>query len=165
MFKLHTEAATRGVIYSLCNFIKKRLHHRPFTANVVKFLRSLNLRNIYEWLLLDISMKSFPNEFEKWLWKTKCYGSVMTEHVLAQRLLKSSKLPNQHEQLFQKYPLSFFQKCLKGYYLNKLMKICKLNSQSILQVFAKTTVLKMLHWKMENYLVLFLWICKKRLIP
>ena len=116
MFKLHTEAATRGVIYSLCNFIKKRLHHRPFTANVVKFLRSLNLRNIYEWLLLDISMKSFPNEFEKWLWKTKCYGSVMTEHVLAQRLLKSSKLPNQHEQLFQKYPLSFFQKCLKSYF-------------------------------------------------
>ena len=40
----------------------------------------------------------------------------MTEHVLAQRLLKSSKLPNQHEQLFQKYPLSFFQKCLKSYF-------------------------------------------------
>ena len=39
-----------------------------------------------------------------------------------------------------------FQKCLKNYYLNKLMIICKVNSQSILQVFAKTTALKMLYW-------------------
>ena len=32
-----------------------------------------------------------------------------------------------------------FKKCLKNYYLNKLMIICKVNSQSILQLFAKTT--------------------------
>ena len=29
------------------------------------------------------------------------------------------------------YALSLFQKCLKSYYLNKLMIICKINSQSI----------------------------------
>ena len=132
------------------------------------------MRNIYEWLLLDISMQSFPNEFEKSLWKTKCYGSVMSEDVLAQRLLKSSKLPNQHEQLFQKYALSFFKSVWKATF-NKLIIICKVNSQSILQVSAKTTVLKMLCWLwLKNgklfwikisKLVLFLWICQKRLMP
>ena len=68
-----------------------------------------------------------------------------------------------------------FQKCLKSYYLNKLMTICKVNSQSILQVSAKTTVLKMLYWLWlkngklfwikNSKLVLFLWICQKCLIP
>ena len=41
---------------------------------------------------------------------------------------------------------TFFQKSLESYYLNKLMIMSKVNSQSILQVFAKTTVLKILCW-------------------
>ena len=38
-----------------------------------------------------------------------------------------------------------FWKCLKNYYLNKLMIIYKLNSQSIMMVFAKTTALKIIY--------------------
>ena len=36
-----------------CNFIKKRLQHRCFPVNIVEFLRTLILKNIYEWLLLN----------------------------------------------------------------------------------------------------------------
>ena len=39
-----------------------------------------------------------------------------------------------------------FQKCLKNYYLNKLMIICKVNSRSMLQFLAKTTAVKRLNW-------------------
>ena len=35
----------------VCNFIKKRLQHGCFPVNIVKFLRTTNLKNIYEWLL------------------------------------------------------------------------------------------------------------------
>ena len=35
-----------------CNFIKKRLQHSCFSVNIVKFLRTLILKNICKWLLL-----------------------------------------------------------------------------------------------------------------
>ena len=38
-----------------CNFIKKRLQHRCFPANIAKFLKALVLKNICELLL-----KRFP---------------------------------------------------------------------------------------------------------
>ena len=38
----------------------------------------------------------FLNEFEKILLKTKSYGSVMSEDVLAYRLSKISNLSNQY---------------------------------------------------------------------
>ena len=37
------------------NFIKKRLQHRYFVVNNAKFLRTVLLKNIYEWLILDDS--------------------------------------------------------------------------------------------------------------
>ena len=37
-----------------CNFTKKRLQHRCFPVNIVKFLRTPILKNICEWLLLYI---------------------------------------------------------------------------------------------------------------
>ena len=46
----NTEAATRGA----CNFIKKRLQHRCFPANIGKILKTPILRNICERLLLKI---------------------------------------------------------------------------------------------------------------
>ena len=48
-----------------------------------------------------MSIQSFLNEFEKRLVKTKSYGSVMSEDVLACRLLKSANLSNHHEQLIK----------------------------------------------------------------
>ena len=49
----------------------------------------------------DMSIQSFLNEFEKRLFKTKSYGSVMSDDVLAYRLLKSANLSNNHEQLIK----------------------------------------------------------------
>ena len=53
---------------------------------------------------------------------------------------------NNEKENYRPVRSQLFQKYLKSYYLNKLMTICKVNSQSILQVSAKTTVLKMLYW-------------------
>ena len=36
-----------------CKFIKKKLQHRCFPVNIAKYLRTLILMNIYEWLLLS----------------------------------------------------------------------------------------------------------------
>ena len=46
-----------------------------------------------------MSIQSFLDEFEKRLFKTKSYSSVMSEDVVAYRLLKSGNLSNHHEQL------------------------------------------------------------------
>ena len=44
-----------------------------------------------------------------------------------------------------------FQNCLKNYYLSKVMIICKVNSQSMLQVFGKTTSLSALLVMIEKW--------------
>ena len=36
-----------------CKFIKKKPQHRCFPVNIAKYLRTLILMNIYEWLLLS----------------------------------------------------------------------------------------------------------------
>ena len=36
----------------ICNFIKKRLQHKCFSVNIVKFLRTFILKNTYEQPLL-----------------------------------------------------------------------------------------------------------------
>ena len=46
----------------------------------------------------DMSIQSFLNEFEKSLFKIRSYNSVMSEDVLAYRLLKSANLSKQYEQ-------------------------------------------------------------------
>lgn len=47
----------------------------------------------------DMSVQSFLNQFEKRLFKTKSYNSVMSEDVLAYKLLKSANFLNQQKQL------------------------------------------------------------------
>ena len=42
-----------------CNFIKKRLQHRCFSVNIVKFLRTLILKNACERPLLQISEQPY----------------------------------------------------------------------------------------------------------
>ena len=48
-----------------------------------------------------MSIQSFLNELEERLFKTKSYGSVTSEDVLAYRLLKSANLSNHHKQLIK----------------------------------------------------------------
>ena len=45
-----------------CNFIKKRLQHRCFLANIHKFLRTPVLKNICERLLLRVFLNVFLHE-------------------------------------------------------------------------------------------------------
>ena len=52
----------------------------------------------------DMSIQSFLNEFEKKLFKTKSYGSVTSEDVLAYWLLKSANLSNHQKQLIKDTP-------------------------------------------------------------
>ena len=47
----------------------------------------------------DLSITEFCNEFEKRYNKTKSYGTVMSDDVLAYRLLKSANLPESQQQL------------------------------------------------------------------
>ena len=47
----------------------------------------------------ELSITDYCNEFEKRYNKTKSYGTVMTEDVLAYRLLKSANLPESQQQL------------------------------------------------------------------
>ena len=40
--------------FQVCNFIKKRLQHRCFPVNIAKFLKTPNLKNIWERLLMHV---------------------------------------------------------------------------------------------------------------
>ena len=40
-----------------CNFIKKKLQHKCFPVDILKFLRTPILKNIYEWLLLILGYR------------------------------------------------------------------------------------------------------------
>ena len=47
----------------------------------------------------NMSIQAYLNEFGKKLFKTKCYGTIMSEDILAYRLLKSANLSSYHEEL------------------------------------------------------------------
>ena len=49
----------------------------------------------------SMSIQAFLNEFNKRLYKTKSYGTVQSDDILAYRLLKSRNLSNNHEELIQ----------------------------------------------------------------
>ena len=48
-----------------------------------------------------MSIQTFLNEFDKRLYKTKSYGTVQSDDILAYRLLKSRNLSNNHKELIQ----------------------------------------------------------------
>ena len=48
-----------------------------------------------------MSIQAFLNEFDKWLYKTKSYGTVKSDNILAYRLLKSANLSNNHKELIK----------------------------------------------------------------
>ena len=54
VFRWDVEAATRGV---LC---KKRIQHKCCPMNIAKFLRTLILKDICKWLLLEMERKQWP---------------------------------------------------------------------------------------------------------
>ena len=47
----------------------------------------------------NMSIQAYLNEFDKRLFKTKSYGTVMSDDILAYRLLKSANLSSFHEEL------------------------------------------------------------------
>ena len=47
----------------------------------------------------EMSMKDFVIEFERLLCKTRSHGAIMSDSILAYRLLKSANVSEQHEQL------------------------------------------------------------------
>ena len=90
-------------------------------------------------------------------WLTESFPTHWKEQMLPQFPKKETIM--KRKTIAQWVCTQLFQKCLKNYYLNKLMTICKVNSQSILQIFAKTTALKMLYWLWLKNRKLF-WIKK-----
>ena len=73
----------------------------------IDYLRILPSRSIKLWKHLKclnipvMSIQSFLNEFLKRLFKTKSYSNIISEDVLAYRLLKSANISNQHKQLIK----------------------------------------------------------------
>ena len=47
----------------------------------------------------DVSIQAYLNEFDMRFFKTKSYGTVMSDDILAYRLLKSANLSSFHEEL------------------------------------------------------------------
>ena len=47
----------------------------------------------------NMSIQAYLNEFDKRLFKTKSHGTVMSDDILAYRLLKSADLSSYHEEL------------------------------------------------------------------
>ena len=47
----------------------------------------------------NMSIQAYLNEFDQRLFKTKSFGTVMLDDILAYRLLKSVNLSNYHEEL------------------------------------------------------------------
>ena len=48
-----------------------------------------------------MSIQAFLNEFDKRLYKTKSYGTVQSDDILAYCLFKSANLSNNHEELIK----------------------------------------------------------------
>ena len=72
--------------------------------------------------------------------------------IMLRSQLKKKFNNNKSEENSEKYKqqrnycAKLLRKTKMEYFQNKLMTICNVNSQSILQVSAKPTVLKMLYW-------------------
>ena len=48
-----------------------------------------------------MSIQTFLKEFDKRLYKTKSYGTVQSDDILAYRLLNSANLSNNHKELIK----------------------------------------------------------------
>ena len=91
----HTEAATgrcsvkKDVLKNkglqISNFIKKRLQHRCFPVRFAHFLRTPILKNICEWLLLNIVKKftkHIPNLLDFFI--NDCYAWIMSRFLVTE---------------------------------------------------------------------------------
>ena len=70
-----------------CGFIKKRLQHRCFPVNIVKFLRTPILKNTCERLFLQIPERSYSKRVllyllnqMPWLWRVVTWASWFSGH-------------------------------------------------------------------------------------
>ena len=82
-----------------CNFIKRRLQHTRFPVNFTKVLRTIILKNIFEWLLL----KSWNNNEKIYLKSFK--------YIIKMQIIPRWKHPSSFQSLFHKHIL-FLQNLL-----------------------------------------------------
>ena len=61
-----------------CNFIKKRFQRRCFPVKLANFLRTVNLKNIYEWQLQDFTI-DYP-------FNSKCGKRILSLNLLLTKL-------------------------------------------------------------------------------
>ena len=119
---------------------------------ILKAIRSLSSNKISP--IEDILIKILKNPIHIYSEKlTNVFNECLINGKFPDTLTRADVTPifkkgnhNEKKTMTQRVCCQLFQNCLKSYYLNKLMTICNVNSQSILQVSTKTTVLKMLYW-------------------
>ena len=83
--KLGPEVANAGEQKG-CNFIKNRLQHRFFPVKIAKILRTPILKNIWEWLVLQV--------FDLWNY---CLKSFKWQHMLLNIELSENSFVSQAE--------------------------------------------------------------------
>ena len=144
--------------------IFKRTHFRLFNFQKRTFFKvslksikslSINKASPVEDITINILKNSIISTQKKLLifslnvWLRESFPTHWKEQMLLRFFLKNGTIM-ERQTIAQWVCCQPFQKCLKNYYLNKLMIICNVNFQSILQVFAKITALKMLYWLLLN---------------
>ena len=144
--------------------IFKRTHFRLFNFQKRTFFKvslksikslSINKASPVEDITINILKNSIISTqknlliFSLNVWLTASFPTHWKEQMLLRFFLKNGTIM-ERQTIAQWVCCQPFQKCLKNYYLNKLMIICNVNFQSILQVFAKITALKMLYWLLLN---------------
>ena len=77
------------------------------------------------------------------VWLTASFPTHRKEQMLLRFLKKVTIM--KMKTIIPRVSSQLFRKCWKNYYLNKFMIICKVNSQSILQIFTKANALRMLY--------------------
>ena len=85
------------------------------------FKKDLTVTKYQTWRLSrpsSMSIQAYLNESNKRLFKTKYYGTVMSDHILAYRLLKSANLSSYNEELV-KATIPDSQYNIKKYHLKK----------------------------------------------
>ena len=106
------------------NFIEKRLKHRCFPVNIVKFLRTLILKNICKRLILMLKISNISLESWKQIyWKPKEWFKVSISQIISSNkwntvTLYTKNLKRQYQNL---------KKCFDRRLLSKSLVMVKWN--------------------------------------
>ena len=115
---------------------------------MIKAIKSLSSNKAFP--IEEIPIKILKNSIHIYsmnVWLTESFPRHWKEQMLLRFLKKETIM--KRKTIAQCVCSQLFKKFLKSYCLNKLKTICKVNSQSILQVSKK--YFTGFDWKMENY--------------